>query len=59
MMNANDEDPYATVIWPATPDRPEGRYGISATVTGAEVLRMAESMERARVAVSTREPVGC
>jgi hypothetical protein len=51
--------PYATVIWPATPDHMEGRYGISATGTGPEVLAMAESMERARVAMGTEEPPGC
>ena len=45
---------WSQVVWPATPSHVRGAYGIYGSVTGAHILRMARSMERARVELLRR-----
>lgn len=40
---------WSTVIWPVTPTGSTGRYGISGTFDAVAMLRLAESMELARL----------
>lgn len=40
---------WSTVIWPVTPKGSTGRYGISGTFDAVAMLRLAESMELARL----------
>lgn len=42
-------DRWSTVIWPVTPKGSTGRYGISGTFEAVAMLRLAESMELARL----------
>jgi len=50
----------ADLIWPVTPNKPKGRYGLSGTFSAAELVRLAESMEPVRPArQATPHRAGC
>ena len=51
--------PWSEVIWPATPEHPEGRYGLSGTFTTKEIVKLARTMERARAEMKRKGLMGC
>jgi hypothetical protein len=42
---ASEDLPYYTVVWPATPELPEGLYAVSGTFTAAKILAFARAMK--------------
>jgi hypothetical protein len=48
---------WSDLIWPATRKHLQGVYGLAGSFTREGILRLARSMERARVAMSASGPV--
>lgn len=50
---------WSDVIWPATNEHMEGRYGLAGTFSAKKIVTLARTMESARVAMSRKPPRGC
>jgi hypothetical protein len=50
--------PWSSVIWPVTPTGSTGRFGLTGTFEAWKMVRLAESMERARLE-AVEGPHGC
>ena len=50
---------WSAVIWPATKEHMEGRYGLTGTFRAKEIVTLARTMESARAPMSRKPPRGC